>query len=440
MSILDFTRREFLRRLSAAGVSLPVIGSASADAQVPKQPQNVRIATEGSGAGKRVLTAADFRFIGGMRIPPTVQGMDTTWGRGLTHRYVNGQLRFLASAGNQVFEITPAWAPSGPFPYASLVRVWGDVSREKRYTDQYGPNSGDTYGLYWDEQDKRLYWNYGNGYNSIGPNDPSVGYSVLNDATGASTPVGAWRFTGRGCKATQCGVLPIPDWFSAAYCPGRRLGAGFGGYFSVANSGPVSMGPALAAFVPPNISTTPDRTSVVYTNLVGYPFNTSAYTLPTRCQRDTNYWSDFDGWNPKDGVGYWSWSDWLWQSAIWIDQPDKHGVVYFPVLGNGRTWYERSTLHAQNASHWWYVYDPLTLGQVAKGERGQDQIQPAQRWAGQFPGITYPMVGWSDEPHHVVCGATYDAISKRAYIAVRWGAKTGEMPSSCTAVFAYEVV
>src|SRR5262249_22815005 len=41
---------------------------------------------------KSLLTASDFTFLGGFRLP-AAGTWDTAWGRGLTHRYVGGQLR-----------------------------------------------------------------------------------------------------------------------------------------------------------------------------------------------------------------------------------------------------------------------------------------------------------------------------------------------------------
>ena len=102
-----------------------------------------------------------------------------------------------------------------------------------------------TYGLYYDQSANRLYWNYGDWYNADFPDNPSLGYSTLNDATGVATGAGDWSLANRQEKLDRGGVTPIPQWFADRFTGGDTLGVGFGGYFSIISSG--SFGPALAA-------------------------------------------------------------------------------------------------------------------------------------------------------------------------------------------------
>lgn len=147
---------------------------------------------------------------------------------------------------------------------------------------------------------------------------------------------------------------------------GAEVAAGFGGYYSIATVGPISSGPALAAFDPSGLGAGSGTiTPVPAKALVGYPLNATPYTNPDRCHRDTDYRNDFDHWDPRDGVGYWSWTDQMTQGGAWVDTPSVSGLVCCPDLGNGRTWYETSTLHAKRASHAWCVYDPADLAAVA---------------------------------------------------------------------------
>jgi hypothetical protein len=430
----SLSRRRFLRSLAA----IPAV-SATTYAQAPTQVQGARSQDPQS---RSVLTFGDFSYLGRFRMPNAVNGQDAAWGRGLAHRYVGGQLRFFTTNVNQtLYEVSlPALVTSGTPNTAPLVRYWGDFSESKRFTDGNGVGYGQIYGLFWDEVQSRLYWTYAEPYNASSHTDPSIGYSTTNESSGVATPVGVWRFTGRGPKATTGGVLPIPQWFANAYCSGRRLGAGFGGYFSIATVGPVSMGPALCAFSPSDIDATPDRSAIPFTNLVGYPYNANERTRPYRAERDTNYTSDFeDGFNPRNGKGFWAWTDWIWQGGVWIDTPTKHGVIFFPTLGNNRVFYETSTVHAEAASHWWYVYDPMALADVARGRRGQDQVQPSQRVSVQYPGLTYPLPGWADEPYNMITGSTFDAATNRLYIAVRHSFATGEIPSTAHLVHVYQL-
>jgi hypothetical protein len=422
------SRRAFLRRMARTGAAgaPPLLMSRElfAHSQSPvlqSRPEGSRHDPSRPVGRKLLLGPDDFEYVGAFRLPRDVHGHDGAWGRGLAIRQVNDQLRVLSAAvDGTVFEmLAPAPGTDGHYPEASILTVWGDVSRKKKV--------GTLNGLYWDEPDQRLYWSSGDLYNAVRPDDPAVGFSTLNDVTGAVQDVqGPWRFSGRGVKATMGGVLSIPQWFAGQYCDGRRLGAGFGGYWSIVATGPAHMGPALCAFAPPDPGTNRARSSVDFTTLVGYPFNAKPYTTPDRCHRDTDYHTEFDGWNPKDGVGYWSWTDMIWQGAVWIDRPTRHGVLFMPTLGRGRTWYANATLNAEHCVHAWYVYDPAQLADVARGKKKQWQVQPARTWDVQFENITYPMPGWRDEPGRMITGAAFDPSSGTLYTAVRFAFGAGQ--------------
>jgi hypothetical protein len=380
----------------------------------------------GDVSAKALLTMEDFDYIGAFRLPRDIDGHDGAWGRGFAIRDVGGEMHFLSSAVDGVIyeAVIPQLGTQGQYPQASVSKVWGDLSK--------GHRVGQLNGLFWDPIDRRLYWSAGNLYNTLHPDDPSMGYSTLEDGS----TFGAWKFSGRGAKATMGGVLAIPDWFATQFTKGQRLAAGFGGYWSIVATGPAHMGPALCSFDPP----APDSTkggALPFTNLVGYPFNPHPYTEPDRCHRDTDYHTEFDGWNPKDGVGYWSWSDWIWQGAAWIDLPDKHGVVFTPTLGRGRTWYQDSTLHAERSVHAFYVYDPAQLAAVARGKTKQWEVQPAASWDVHFENLTYPLPGWKDEPNRMITGVTFDQAHRILYVAVRFAFGVGAEAQHL--VYAYRI-
>ena len=425
----NISRRDFFERVGGgAAASALLFNSAGAN-----QAQNTT---------KSVLTASDFSFVGAFRLPNDVNGEDAGYGQTLTHRRVNGELRFLTTTvrANVYEAIPPVLSVVAPYPFASIGRFWGDVYQGKRRFDGSNRNGGRVWGLYWDAPDNRLYWSYGDEYNTVSGDDPSLGYSTLNDADGTSSSVGSWRFAGRGCKSTMGGVTAIPVDFANQYCGGKRLGAGFGGYYSIVGVGPAHLGPALCAFAPPSLSANPDLSSLPFNNLVGYPFNSTPYTAPDRAHRDTDYTNEFDNWNPRNGVGYFSWTDYIWQGGVWVDTTNKHGLIYFPTLGNGRTWYETSTLHATRASHWWFVYDPADLAQVAQNQKQQWQIQPRNTWAVNHPGLPNPLPGWANEPSNMITGATFDDVTNTLYVAVRFAWHTPGNPNQGGhTIYAYKV-
>jgi hypothetical protein len=396
---------------------------------------------QANAAGKTLLQQSDFRYIGAFAMPPsTPGGEDTTFGLGLTHRYVSGELRMFSTAwpSHNVYEVrVPALSTSGTLNQAQVVRDWGDVSGSKRYT---GSGAAWVYGLYWDEPDRRLYWSYGDPYNVSNPNDPAVGYSTLNDSTGTATPVGAYIFNGSVLRMYIGCVMTIPQWFVDAYTGGKRLGAGCGGYFSGVHWD--SMGPSLGAFSPP-ASSLPDRSSLSITPLVGYPDDSkdTMYSYE-RCHRDTNYIGagNWVAWDPRNGVGYWTAGDYIYQGGIWIDLPDKHGVVYFPSLGNGQVYYDSGMhLAAEGSSHWWFLYDPADLARVAQGQVNQSALVPV-RWPIKYPdiGVNYdlgPFTGGALP--QMVTGVTFDPTNRRLYVALQLGAPGGAYGT--TKVFVYEI-
>ena len=186
----------------------------------------------------------------------------------------------------------------------------------------------------------------------------------------------------------------------------------------------------------PNGSFIPD-----WTKLVGYPYTEpgapwwdSGLSAPrdyNRAHRDTNYNTELD-WAPHNGVGYWSWTDVIWQAAVWIDLPTKHGVLFFPNQGNGRLWYGNGGVNEEHGSNWWYTYDPKDLATVAQGVTPQWSIQAARTWSVHYPGLSYPLTGFATNQQ--VTGATYDDSTRRLYLAVSFAGSNSE-----TVVYVYEV-
>jgi PKD repeat protein len=393
---------------------------------------------------KPVVNSSDFTYLGSFLLPTSAGGVDTSGSMGgLTYRYVNGQLQFLTTSsvldGGLVYEMNyPGIGQGSNLPQAQVVTNWGDVyTGQKALQDlQVGGNdwtsqlsSGSlTYGLYYDQASNRLYWTYGDWYNAAFPNNPSIGYSVLNDATGTATGMGAWSLTDRPEKFDRGGVLSIPQWFADEYTGGDTLGVGFGGYFSIADS--ASFGPALAAIAPPDPAADPDDSSLPNVPLVGYPSDE-----PARADRDPNYTSYYDGgtypttpgaWNPSNGVGSWTWSDSIFDGATWVDTPQLGGVLYIAKVGQGNVWYQNSDRHAQGSAFEWMVYSPKDLAAVASGAEQQWQIQPEYEWTTPtLPVGLEDQFGYSGDGYSQVGGVTFDPTTDRLYVLVNGAYQDG---------------
>lgn len=278
------SRRQFLSdiaRLGGAASTLLVCGSSHAQSS-PSPPRNLRIGTP----TKAVLRPSDFSYVGAFKLPASSGGISTGWGHTLAHRYVGGQLRFFSCTSRvqgtptcQVYEVSYPGSATSNYPTASVVRHWGNIYHGKRWNDcTNSADDGTVYGLYWDETDCRLYWNYGDGYNASAANNCCIGASTLNDNDGTSVAIAAWRMSAsRGCKAAQGGMTAVPGWFATRYTSGRRLAVGFGGRGSAESVGPVSDGPALAAI---DLLTFPTRATCLATQLfAGIPVQSSIVSV-----------------------------------------------------------------------------------------------------------------------------------------------------------------
>jgi hypothetical protein len=391
---------------------------------VPSPPPFV-----GDPLQKPLITAKDLAYVGSFSMPPRGAGGASnayTYG-GLTHRYVRGELRFFSTShpydGDCVYEVKfPGLSTTSP-PLAEVVADWNNIYGGKRWVDNDGGYSKldpsvHTYGLHWSEERRRLYWSYGHWYNTTSPSNPCLGFSTLNEETTKATGVAAWRLRGRGEMFARGGSVDIPRWFADRFTGGKTLGIGFGGYFSIIASG--SMGPALCAVAHPDPATVPHKGSLEQIPLLGYPYTPKPPGPPDRCHRNADYKTEFDGWKPSGDIGYWTWQDQIWSGGSWVDLPDKQAVLFFCVLGHGRVWYEKSVTRAERGKYWCLAFHPRDLAGVAQGRKKEWEVQPAAAWEVTFGAGFGPNIGgWEGEPFQMVCGATFDAKTRRLYVLVR---------------------
>lgn len=370
---------------------------------------------------RAVITPADLVWQGCCAVPKTISGQDTTLSWGLALRRINGQVRILMNPWH-LFELalpTLGTNPASP-PQATVTQIWPQPDPTKYslpYPTPHNTSGGvSTYGLYWDEPSQLIWYVHGRDYNTNQPYLPTIGAAALGP--NSITVKGIWGLNQRSCKMLQGGFLSIPSWFGLG---DRRMACGFGGYFSVINTGPCSMGLALTAFNPDALLTKPNLdVSSPHTPLAGYSFIGTPY-ITDRGHRDTDVINDYDGWDPKNGIGYWTWNDTAWEAACWIDTPTKSGVLFAPTMGNGRGWYDNSMLHSDRGSHWWFCYDPTDLAKVAAGTVPSWAIQPSSSVSVQYPGTVYPLAGWQGGPPQRVAGIAWDAQASTVYLAVRRG-------------------
>lgn len=445
------TRRQLLAAIGAAAVAATVgalratHGPRALTSPSPAAPPDPLVAPAVADAlatrvgARRDLTEAAFTYVGSFEMPQLAGGDEASYGLGYTLRRVDGQLRALSvTLHHTLYEVAvPAPVAGGTWPRAQVTRTWAGALAQRPLDPPAGRGSS-VHGIHWDELDQRLYYGYGDDYNAASATDPAVGACSLDDV-GAATFIGAWRFGNRGQKAAMGGVVELPEWFVAQACPGRRLAAGFGGYYSIVATGPCSMGPALTAFDPADASAARHLLDLPRTDLVGYPYTYAPGPATDRCHRSADYTNEFDGWQPVNGTGYWNWTDLLWQGGVVIDTPAVSGLLMLPTLGTGRVWYETSNLHSQGATHWWYAYRWGDLADVAGGRREQWQVQPGASWQVRYPRLPDPLPAWDTGHRHMVVGAAFDPVEARLHVVTRAGWSGGYVGEFGHTVHVYSV-
>ncbi len=310
------------------GLSLLIVGLLLLDRI---HPPKVSFNTS-SAAGKSVITQSDITYQGAFDVPGDVSG--------LTIRYINGVRHFLYynHPDNTIKNIhqvnDPGFSTHATYPVATLERTYtGGLSPK-----QILPNSTsqDTISsLYWDDTLNRVYWTYNDIYGPNGPNY-TIGASTLNDTNQTVTDVGCYAIAGN-TRLTENGILPTPAWFANQYLPSSayRLVAGFGSRIRSSFFGASSLGPTFTAFVP-DIGTNncPDTLSFMPSVLLQrYLYGTDPIFARTSLTTYQDYYQPST--NPVGNQGYWSAGVDLHQAAVWVDTPNKTGVLVFPTMMDG---------------------------------------------------------------------------------------------------------
>ncbi|HUP57270.1 MAG TPA: hypothetical protein VM598_07455, partial [Bdellovibrionota bacterium] len=298
-----------------------------------------------------VLKPEDFTYLGAMKMPLELTGgaLGT-----LAARKVGGELRFFSTgsylANSPVFEF-PYVGHSLDFaaaPRSRVIQEWGDIYQGKKATwsesgerTEFGGNVGLVSSLLFHQN--RLYWTYINRFNYElgGSNDFCLGMTDLRGGPGAMLSYGPWQFDG------SADPLQVSQNLSGylLHLPSGKLGIGGGMW-----------GPALRELEPPGDSTPGGfgssrlrgKKHLEYTR-DPWPLGAGG-TIPAgaaikRFRRDNGYvWKEtayytqnIDPNTTPKNQGYWTHVD-STNGAVWIDLPDKKGVLWFGDLATGNVW------------------------------------------------------------------------------------------------------
>jgi hypothetical protein len=392
--------------------------------------------TSTGGNPKPILGQSDFVYQGYYIVQRS--GYDNmaelNYGQGFTHRYVNGQLRFLtfsffgnvSGGGFHVIEFAP---PTGGLGGTITTRTnhWPDIMG----TTGLGFGNGVWMGLWYEQAQDRLWTTWAIDYPGAlaEPYTKSFVVRTLNADGTVSNVQGPWGLEGIQQRRVYGGVAAVPAWFQSTYGCGP-YSAGWGGYASRMGIGPVSMGPTSYTFPEPTGYPAGDIPTSAFKSLMDHSAATLgadwyADGVPTtkdRGVRNTDVQNDYDYpyWQSPapDGLGRWTWGDSNWDTGCWIETPNKQGFILIPKLCNGRTWYETSTLHCERQSAEIQVFDPNMLGQVAQGTRAAWNTYPTNRW--EITSTCTPLgLMWGrsgNGPDGGPAGASYDSTTQTLYI------------------------
>jgi hypothetical protein len=357
-----------------------------------------------------VLTPQDFNLLGYYDIQ--TNGNDTTYMRALSHRYVNGQVRFLSLTN------------SGVLHEFALPSAFGQVATATTATWNISSVCNDFTGIWWEEAKQRLWVtssvDYGNGDQYY----PTRISTLTLGAGGVVSNVKTVSLQGINSKRVYGGVVPVPAWFQSQYGVGPYA-VGFGGYTSLLlQTSPPSLGPELICI--PDIAN--------YGNGAEIPSSAFRVLLDaapgTRGVRRTYPINYFDGGDPRpnpsspptdpplstadwlspapDGVGWMVWGDSYYNNAVWINGANKQGFVAIAALGKGKCWYQESTLHFDDRQFELHIWDAasLTRGPATRPTSMTELIIPRgivpQPWDGDVPTAN-------------ISGVTFDANASRLY-------------------------
>ena len=389
-------------------------------------------------AGGRLLAEPDLEYLGYYRVESGGDLAELHYGQGFTHRYVDGRLRFLTMSffGNTQeggYQLVEFEAPTLNGTVSRRSNHWPDIFEGSGLRG----NNGAWMGLWYEASRERLWTTWAVDY----PDAESEAWThsmvvrrLRADGT-VSDVGGPWGLESVQQRAIYGGVTAVPAWFQREYGVGPYV-VGWGGYASRMSIG-VSLGPT--AFAIPDPTPLPRFANVPRTEWVAVadhrsgtrdddwyaPGATAAFD---RGVRDADVINEFDhGWQSPapDGLGRWVWGDSAWNTGMWIDTPELHGFLLVPKVGQGRVWYERSTLHAERQSNEVQVFDPQHLGEVARGVRPPWDVKPAARWS--LDGLLREHgLGWArsgNGPDGGIAGASWDADASRIYLYASGGAR-----------------
>ena len=409
--------------------------AAAVEAQAPRAPANLRVlgvAPVPASDSKPVLTFADLSLAGFYRFPPDFDDLWYAYGQ-FALRRVGSQLRAF-TAGNLTndFPILEYGMPDAvpntditSAPRLTPIRNWGPIPASQRITG--GTQGSVLGGFFWDQAHNALWWSYKDIYVPV-DHHPSVGCAILNDSDGTKQFCGPWRTEWHSQKT--CGnFIAIPQAFADAYMNGQRVGI-----MAHSHNADSPWGANLSGMpLPDPRATPPDVAFSKHVTLANHGL--MLHDLAHRQQRDDRY--KFCNWKERydckvgstierglplfGGAEPGSSSDDTMSSAVWVDLPDKHGVLYFGQLASTPEGYTAPG-DPDGLTHQWYgafAHKTSPSGRVlgcaatSRMIRGGRRLAPVSTIGWQKGGSTTRTTWWRRPRRRLTCGRGRRPASSR---------------------------
>jgi hypothetical protein len=348
-----------------------------------------------------------------------IDGNNTTYIQGGTHRYVNGELRFLVlGLAGRLLEFRPPSAFG--LRTTSVTGTW-DLGPTKSLNNFSG--------LWWEASKNRLWVTSAEDYTTT--NHPAK-VTLIQLGTGGSATVIKQFFLNVPAKRVYGGCNAVPPSLAAQL--GGPYVCGWGGYTSlVAQGGGASIGPTMYAIPDPDTvavgSTVQARTILDFSSTRGVrqtsPVNyfdggdtrQNPSTRPTVPPVSSAAWLSPN----SQGLGWMVWGDSYYNTGVWVGDSflsiaslcgvqgattTRVGTTTIP--GTGACWYQSSTLAYDGRQFELHAWAGAGLGTNILKRPDQMTVlslpTPNTRvWSGNIPTGN-------------IGGATFDATTGRLYL------------------------
>jgi len=362
--------------------------------------------------GRRALSTKDIQYVGSFRLPKKLKDARSAFSA-IGIAILPGGKSMLLNYTHPTQELAEVLIPApkkltgvheiNSLNEAKTAKVLGNLVTPIKPTSgvkEIWPNGGIAY----DAATETVYWTWSHPYYAGGPVPTFAATSLSNDTP--LKPLGHWIVN--EAKHHWGGVGWIGKDFADLFLDGKRLGLGFGGYYSIC--APCSRGPAFSATDIPNPSL--DRLDLQ--PLINYQSKNPAPRDGQYMIANCSFWNEQPLSRQK---GFWAAFDEC-RAGVFIELKNVAGYITFPHLAFGRIGYDNGAGIIADRTRWWYFYSPEGFAEIALN-RSMRFVMPSEMVQDQAiqPG--------AETLYGIDTGACFDAESRLLYVVRSQAYKEG---------------